>query len=710
MTDEKKIEEVEKEVEKIITTELEEGGTGAQEEGDENQGPQEPEEPELYLEEPEENNLDHEFWPVEHDKEDMDETHSYFLLLGRQGVGKSSFVNTLTQRKKASCRNATTVTTKGLRPYKMYKKYREAPDIGLCDFPGMGTGDYRPHIFLEGLKGELEKKKIAGVIIFEESSNLKLTSEMMFILQALNQFITQDKKAFWSNVVFVATKDDEAKPNLGEWATLVEKQTGAPVTKENFVSIGRNGENGNILFSAQSDDIIQTLWKVAKNTSGNELKVAFEPHKVALIVNSVMDYQRLLKSDSEDQKNYWHSKQQAFRTYKCNTMAKHIHAFIMSRVTPEEEVNEEDLFAFLDAKVKTLTMEDRSGEEMKEDLKESLPLDLPDSVLDNLIGEIKAINTKIEEEKQRLNMLNEGIKLKSWVENALKKDTCEMQDSLPKDEEMKKKMLAEFDAVHNKLVEIFLRWQPGVDDLGLASTVYKTVHKFVLYILGVEFVNSGNESIQTDEQLKEIELVIAEITRKNPFAKYGSDLLCNLNINQKAAIPLQELRAIFFDEKYGEDEIYNSNCPWCTRPSFNQKCKVKKEKRDRYANFKEEKEAKRDAENEGKKIITLNRCYDCHKHRWNTNHVEAKYIQYEQSFKKSVATSLGEDWFVSVNTQMDKWCLGCFDVYYPDANCLFSKQKAKVWPAFSNIVRSIEKAEEVRLEKEEKEGAEKQSE
>ena len=709
MTEEQKIEEVEKEVEKIITTELEEGGEEAQEEDVENQGEQEPEEEDLYLEEVEENDLDHEFWPVEHDKEDMDETHSYFLLLGRQGVGKSSFVNTLTQRKKASCRNATSVTTKGLRPYKMYKKYAEAPDIGLCDFPGMGTGEYRPHIFLEGLKGELEKRKIAGVIIFEESSNLKLTSEMMFILQALNQFVTQeDKKAFWSNVVFVATKADEAEPNLVQWATVVEKEIGAPVTKENFVSIGRSEEaNGNIIFSAQSEDIIQSLWKVAKNISGNELKVAFEPHKVALIVNSVLDYQRLLNSDSEDQKTYWHSKQQAFKIYKCSTMAKHIHAFIMGRVTPEDEVNEEDLFAFLDAKVKTLTMEDHSAEEMKEDLKESLPLDLPDSVLDNLVGEIKAINAKIEEEKQRLNMLSEGMKLKSWVVKALEKDSSEMNDSLPKDEKMKEKMLAEFDAVHNKLVEIFLRWQPGVDDLGLASTVYKTVHRFVLYILGVEFVNSGNESIQTDEQLQEIEKIIAEITRKNPFAKYGSDLLCNLNINQKAAIPLQELRAIYFDEKYGEDEIYNSNCPWCTRPSFNQKCKVKKEKRDRYAYFKEEKEAKREAENEGKKIITLNRCYDCHKHRWNTNHVEAKYIQFEHSFKKAVATSLGEDYFVSVNTQMDKWCLGCFDVYYPEANCLFSKQKAKVWPAFSNIVKSIAKAEEVRLEKED---GEKQSE
>merc|ERR1711988_725565 len=112
-------------------------------------------------------------------------------------------------------------------------------------------------------------------------------------------------------------------------------------------------------------------------------------------------------------------------------------------------------------------------------------------------------------------MLNEGIKLKSWVENALKKDSSHMQDSLPKDEGMRNKMLAEFEAVHNKLVEIFIRWQPGVDDLGLASTVYKTVHKFVLYILGVEFVSSGNASIEGDEQLREIEKVIAEILRKN---------------------------------------------------------------------------------------------------------------------------------------------------------------------------------------------------
>ena len=398
MTDEKKVEtEVVNEVKDMLG--MTDGEDKPEEEVEEEE---EQKEPSLFTEEPEENDIDHEFWPVENDKEDMDDTHSYFLLLGRQGVGKSSFINTLTQRKKASCRNSTSVTTKGLRPYKMYKKYREAPDIGLCDFPGISTGDTRPFKFLELLKEELHKKKLAGVIILEESANLKLTSEMLFILKALNEFVTEDKATFWNNVVFVATKADLAKPDLVEWAAVVEKHVGTPVSKESFIAIGREEDNANILFSAANEDVTQLLWKVAKGIVGKKTEITFENPKVALIVNSILDYQTLLKSESGDDKDkYWHSKQQAFRVYKCNALAKHIHAFIMSRVTPEDEVNEDDLFAFLDAKVKTLTNENKSKDEMKDDLKDSLPLDLPEAELDNLTTAIHSINEKIEEEKQR---------------------------------------------------------------------------------------------------------------------------------------------------------------------------------------------------------------------------------------------------------------------------------------------------------------------
>lgn len=290
-------------------------------------------------------------------------------------------------------------------------------------------------------------------------------------------------------------------------------------------------------------------------------------------------------------------------------------------------------------------------------------------------------------------MLNEGIKLKEWVENALKKDSSHMQAGMPTNDEMKTKMQEEFENVHTKLVEIFLRWQPGVDDLGLASTVYKTVHKYVLFILGVEYVDAGNQNIENDDQLKEIDKIIGEILRKNPFAKYGSDLICNLNINQRASIPLQELRAIYFDEKYGEDEVYCSNCPWHTRPSFNNKNKVKKARREVYANRKQEDEMKREAVLEGKKIVSLLRCYDCHTHRWNTNHVENKYKQFETMTRTAIAESLGPEYFLSVNTLSDKWQLGCFDLYYPGETKIFSKNEAKVWPAIGNMITAIKNAD-----------------
>jgi len=201
--------------------------------------------------------------------------------------------------------------------------------------------------------------------------------------------------------------------------------------------------------------------------------------------------------------------------------------------------------------------------------------------------------------------------------------------------------------------------------------------------LGVEYQTSGTASLDTDAQLKEIEHIIQQILHKNPFAKYGSDLLCNLNVNQRASIPIQELNAILFDEKYGEDDIYCSNCPWHTRPSFNQKNKTKKDMAKTFHNGQREQERKIDAENAGKKIITLLRCYDCHKHKWCTSHVEAKYKHFAEMFTEAVATHLGDDYYVSVNPQdmKGKWKLGCFDIFYPGDKPIFEKSVKKVWPA-----------------------------
>ena len=109
---------------------------------------------------------------------------TYFLLLGRQGVGKSSFVNMLTRRKKASCKASTVVTTKGLRPYRLFKKTYEENDIGICDTPGLSSGQFRPADFMNYIKQECDNRKIGGVIIMEEAGNLKMSSEMKFMLTA----------------------------------------------------------------------------------------------------------------------------------------------------------------------------------------------------------------------------------------------------------------------------------------------------------------------------------------------------------------------------------------------------------------------------------------------------------------------------------------------------------------------------------------------
>jgi hypothetical protein len=247
------------------------------------------------------------------------------------------------------------------------------------------------------------------------------------------------------------------------------------------------------------------------------------------------------------------------------------------------------------------------------------------------------------------------------------------------------------------LIQTLLRWEPGVDEISLTTTIYTIIHKFTLHILGVESKTSGTASLDTDQQRLEIEHIIQQILHKNPFAKYGSDLLCNLNVNQRASIPIQELIAILFDEKYGEDDIYCSNCPWHTRPSFNQKSKAKKDMSKTFQNGQREHELKQDAENAGKKVIILMRCYDCHKHKWCTSHVEPKYRQFTAMFTAAVATHLGPDYYVSVNPGDQKafWKLGCFDIFY-EGQTIFKKSEKKVWPNMRIMVNKIQAVEEKR--------------
>ena len=126
-------------------------------------------------------------------------------------------------------------------------------------------------------------------------------------------------------------------------------------------------------------------------------------------------------------------------------------------------------------------------------------------------------------------------------------------------------------------------------------------------------------------------------------------------------------------------------------------------KREEEKRFKrEEEEKKRDAINQGKKVVTLMRCFDCHKHKWNTNHVEAKYRNFEQMLREAVEACGEGEVYLSVNTMDMKkyWKIGCFDIYYPNDQLIFSKLEQKIWPSIQNVTNHIMRRHEEVKEKE----------
>jgi hypothetical protein len=58
---------------------------------------------------------------TEREREEFKAQPSYFLLLGRQGVGKSSFINMMAKHQKAPARKGTENTTTTMRPYQLSK-------------------------------------------------------------------------------------------------------------------------------------------------------------------------------------------------------------------------------------------------------------------------------------------------------------------------------------------------------------------------------------------------------------------------------------------------------------------------------------------------------------------------------------------------------------------------------------------------------------
>ena len=82
---------------------------------------------------------------------------------------------------------------------------------------------------------------------------------------------------------------------------------------------------------------------------------------------------------------------------------------------------------------------------------------------------------------------------------------------------------------------------------------------------------------------------------------------------------------------------------------------------------------------DGKKVVYLQRCFNCRYHQWCSFHKEEKYDDMENKLRAAQASTCGEDYFLSVNTQ-EEWQLGCFEIF-ANGSRLFSKIEKKIWPS-----------------------------
>jgi len=73
------------------------------------------------------------------------------------------------------------------------------------------------------------------------------------------------------------------------------------------------------------------------------------------------------------------------------------------------------------------------------------------------------VSESIEQEKARMQLLNEGLKLKWFTEKTLNGDTSFLNFGL-KNEQVVNSATRELESVQQRLIQILIRWEPGVDD------------------------------------------------------------------------------------------------------------------------------------------------------------------------------------------------------------------------------------------------------
>jgi len=75
----------------------------------------------------------------------------------------------------------------------------------------------------------------------------------------------------------------------------------------------------------------------------------------------------------------------------------------MEKITPEDEVNEEDLANFLEKQMMVM-IHDMDEEDARKKFLQELPVNLNQTEIDTLVSEMDTIHRKIEEEKHRMQL------------------------------------------------------------------------------------------------------------------------------------------------------------------------------------------------------------------------------------------------------------------------------------------------------------------
>lgn len=130
------------------------------------------------------------------------DTKPEFLLLGRSNVGKSSFINTIVNRKNYAKTSSTPGKTKTLNFYLINDEFY------LVDAPGYGFAKVS------------EKEKIRFGKMIEEYINSRKNFKAVFLLIDFRHLPTEDDKLMYDylkyynlDVILVATKKDKLKRN-----------------------------------------------------------------------------------------------------------------------------------------------------------------------------------------------------------------------------------------------------------------------------------------------------------------------------------------------------------------------------------------------------------------------------------------------------------------------------------------------------------------